>query len=627
MSSFTPSKRHSLHIYSSSGPKPLQLVTGQAPSPITPATPDHQNKPRTLRRQSSISYKRSSYDSLAQSRPPNEVDSPPLGGGLKPRPRSVAYPAAPLLTPQLTLAEKHADLLQFIAQKESKCLELRSQLAMHEAELLQLKRTWERIVSRNFEFPHSTLATTVLNASTSSPPTIYYAPGSSNAVLEGIKEGVQGVSRLITAGLSISNTDHPTTHTYHTLSESRPNAKPTPKPRPHSLYSPLSSSSPISHIRSSNLSTSSTCTTATSATKTTSHDVEQKLKNSDELCQYATESTNGSPDSLGSQELIVRDTGATPTVSPNPKFKFRIERRRERENKRGRKDREVEAEDAWGQLGSISIQDNMLVGKDEQRKGTLRTLTANSSAINIDAGSTRCHRRKSRETSAASLGSLRHEESEARTPFSPDLSTSGRSSLPAMPVSSIPGLSLAESAAMLIGGDLSPSVLNVSLPPLSLPNSNSNHESRIQVLPPSSWTKRWTLSKSQKRASLLLSDVSQTLVSAFSLAVGSGSGSGSGSSCVTSASGASSSSSSLVLSTPPPPLPPPGAKPASMSLIDEDDDDEGNFFSAASVATVMEPMKPVLVGVSASGQVSQARTGTDVQVTVEVEEDDGEWGW
>ena len=32
---------------------------------------------------------------------------------------------------------RHAELLHFIAQKESKCLELRSQLAMHEAELLQ----------------------------------------------------------------------------------------------------------------------------------------------------------------------------------------------------------------------------------------------------------------------------------------------------------------------------------------------------------------------------------------------------------------------------------------------------------------------------------------------------------
>ncbi|KAG8859475.1 hypothetical protein FRC20_011822 [Serendipita sp. 405] len=48
----------------------------------------------------------------------------------------------------LTLAEKHADLLQFIAQKEAKCLELRTQLATHEAELKALKAKWTSIVQR-----------------------------------------------------------------------------------------------------------------------------------------------------------------------------------------------------------------------------------------------------------------------------------------------------------------------------------------------------------------------------------------------------------------------------------------------------------------------------------------------
>ncbi|KAG8713204.1 hypothetical protein FRC08_013574 [Ceratobasidium sp. 394] len=48
----------------------------------------------------------------------------------------------------LTLAEKHKDLLHFIAQKESKCVELRAQLAAHEADLLQLKKKWEKIVAK-----------------------------------------------------------------------------------------------------------------------------------------------------------------------------------------------------------------------------------------------------------------------------------------------------------------------------------------------------------------------------------------------------------------------------------------------------------------------------------------------
>ncbi|KAF8675008.1 hypothetical protein RhiXN_08310 [Rhizoctonia solani] len=50
--------------------------------------------------------------------------------------------------PVLTLTEKHKDLLHFIAQKEAKCVELRSQLATHEADLLQLKKKWEKIVAK-----------------------------------------------------------------------------------------------------------------------------------------------------------------------------------------------------------------------------------------------------------------------------------------------------------------------------------------------------------------------------------------------------------------------------------------------------------------------------------------------
>ncbi|CAE6417374.1 unnamed protein product [Rhizoctonia solani] len=50
--------------------------------------------------------------------------------------------------PVLTFAEKHKDLLHFIAQKEAKCVELRAQLATHEADLLQLKKKWEKIVAK-----------------------------------------------------------------------------------------------------------------------------------------------------------------------------------------------------------------------------------------------------------------------------------------------------------------------------------------------------------------------------------------------------------------------------------------------------------------------------------------------
>ncbi|KAG8826495.1 hypothetical protein FRC17_008213 [Serendipita sp. 399] len=60
----------------------------------------------------------------------------------------------------LTLAEKHADLLQFIAQKEAKCLELRTQLATQEVELKALKAKWTSIVQR---------ATPISSHGTSSP--------------------------------------------------------------------------------------------------------------------------------------------------------------------------------------------------------------------------------------------------------------------------------------------------------------------------------------------------------------------------------------------------------------------------------------------------------------------------
>ncbi|KAF9443490.1 hypothetical protein P691DRAFT_713223, partial [Macrolepiota fuliginosa MF-IS2] len=95
--------------------------------------------------------------------------------------------------PPLTLTEKHADLLRFIAQKESKCLELRSQLAIHETELAQLKRKWERIVNRGLERDFHSAPT---NGTSDAGSVVY----------EGIKEGVQGVSRLLAAGFSASPT-------------------------------------------------------------------------------------------------------------------------------------------------------------------------------------------------------------------------------------------------------------------------------------------------------------------------------------------------------------------------------------------------------------------------------------
>jgi len=67
-------------------------------------------------------------------------------------------------------------------------MELRTQLASQEDELTQLKRKWEKIVNRGFD--------RVYAANGITPP-----QSASGPVLEGIKEGVQEVSRMITAGL------------------------------------------------------------------------------------------------------------------------------------------------------------------------------------------------------------------------------------------------------------------------------------------------------------------------------------------------------------------------------------------------------------------------------------------
>ena len=67
-------------------------------------------------------------------------------------------------------------------------MELRTQLASQETELTQLKRKWEKIVNRGFDRVYAATGIT--------PP-----QSTSGPVLEGIKEGVQEVGRIIAAGL------------------------------------------------------------------------------------------------------------------------------------------------------------------------------------------------------------------------------------------------------------------------------------------------------------------------------------------------------------------------------------------------------------------------------------------
>ncbi|KAH9835154.1 uncharacterized protein C8Q71DRAFT_709872 [Rhodofomes roseus] len=211
------------------GPRPLQLVDGNAqpgglgspsasscPSPTisglsTPPPTAKSSRSGKSRRQSSISYFPSDNAPTWALRSPTiavspslrrsasvgqPVKSPPVAGDRRSLGSSEGLQSPRGDRGPLTLTEKHADLLQFIAQKESKCLELRSQLAVHEAELAQLKRKWERIVSRGVD----RAASSAPNSSVASP----LSP------LDGIKEGVQGVSRLLLGDLSSPSTSSPT---------------------------------------------------------------------------------------------------------------------------------------------------------------------------------------------------------------------------------------------------------------------------------------------------------------------------------------------------------------------------------------------------------------------------------
>ncbi|KAI0310063.1 hypothetical protein OF83DRAFT_1156451 [Amylostereum chailletii] len=201
----------------------------------------------------------------------------------------------------LTLAEKHAPLLQFIAQKESKCLELRSQLAVHESELLALKQAWERIVRRDFGKTFN-VAASAPSASPpaplpSTPPTSRHAPSASG--LDSLLENMPSLGRI--------------------LALAPPAAEPSPSPRTHSS---AQRPSPFAK-RQAHASSPSASTTASSAT-TTNSSVRFSQSSASSL-EEEPDAKHASEETLVGQkkpveELIVRDTGATPTFSPNPAF-------------------------------------------------------------------------------------------------------------------------------------------------------------------------------------------------------------------------------------------------------------------------------------------------------------------
>jgi len=278
-----------------SAPRPLQLSNSNSESQsqtLAPSTPDSPaSTPSSLtrkhsRRQGSIAYLAHDscprYDIRSQIQlshvqrthsVDSKVGSPSI---VKAHRKSTGSIAEPERSP-LTFADKHGDLLRFIAQKESKCMELRSQLAIHEAELMQLKRKWEKIVNKGFD-----RAVSVSGSSAS----LLHTPGvPGGQVLGGIKEGVE---RLLAAGLGELVT------------------APT--------IQPVGTNTTKTH--STQQSTSSVATSSSASTRFSQSSMNSSVMEDD----FPLESPEEEEHEV--QVLIVGDAEPTPTVSPNPAVKI-----------------------------------------------------------------------------------------------------------------------------------------------------------------------------------------------------------------------------------------------------------------------------------------------------------------
>lgn len=133
----------------------------------------------------------------------------------------------------------------------------------------------------------------------------------SSAVFEGIKEGVQGMSRLLAAGFSTSAS---TPASSPSLASSSFTAS---KSRPPSLirksHSTKESSSSISTFTTSRSGASNTRFSQSSMSSYEGPDGDVDEDPCDDRISHGNDDPN-------IQILMVRDTGATPTMSPNPEF-------------------------------------------------------------------------------------------------------------------------------------------------------------------------------------------------------------------------------------------------------------------------------------------------------------------
>ncbi|KAK1232565.1 hypothetical protein PQX77_004323 [Marasmius sp. AFHP31] len=333
-------------------------------------------------------------------------------------------------TTPLTLAEKHADLLHFIAQKESKCLDLRTQLATHEAELLQLKKKWERIVERSFSRTHPSSAynpglSSVNPTSTTtsdSGQSIHSSPllsGTDNPSIP-TTSGIAPSSLYTAASLSyldslVTNTGRllglpglstPTspaipsgTHT-HTSDASAP---PSSWKDLSEERTPRSGTFPQnSQTHTPALSYSSTTTTSSVSARLSQdgegEDLSSNASRSRQSKRPNSKRPPRSPHSRPNDLLIVTDTGATPLCSPNSEFEaFFGKGRRPHSHPEdfgsSENENENENEDTWGDFQTANT--------DSQSQSLSRS---NSLEINRSPSDLRPRRPKSKPQPPSSPG-------------------------------------------------------------------------------------------------------------------------------------------------------------------------------------------------------------------------------
>jgi len=282
-----------------------------------------------------------------------------------------------------------------------------------------VKRKWERIANRGFDKANG--------QSDSVPHATAISGQGSGAMLEGIKEGVQGVSRFIAAGLG-------------------------------EISSPSAPSSSRGHVASQSNSSISTY-----ATKSTRFSQSSTSSFGDD-CHSAPGSPLKEDDLV--QILMVHDTGATPTMSPN--FTFVHQQQQQQEKKAQQENAHFDVRTGSG--AEISVRSDRVV-KLQRTVSPSRTspLSISQPSPNSQVPTDSANmKQKNKIYGNVSAG------------------------LP--PASSIPGLG---SLAVGIGAN-APSWVG----------SVGRKWEELQ--------KGSTFSKSQKRASVLLSDVSQTIVSALS---------------------------------------------------------------------------------------------------------------